>query len=110
LLTTVLEAGGKRGPEQAGSGNHLAEAARATAEQHQTAHAAVTTRPGLHAAAVQHELAHGYDMVFVGLDRPIDPVSRRFEQRLQDLVNAFDRPAAIAINGAGAAGPGDVPL
>ncbi|TMJ32002.1 MAG: potassium transporter [Alphaproteobacteria bacterium] len=110
VLTTVLEANAKKGPEQAGSGEHLAEAARLTNQQHQTAHSPVTTRSGLHDDALQHEIAHGYDIVFVGLERPIDPVSRRFEQRLQDLVNAFDGPVAIAINGAGAAGPVDVPL
>jgi len=113
VLTTVLDANGKngrKGPEHAGSGEHLAEAARITNEQHQTAQSPVTTRPGLQDDALQREIAHGYDIVFIGLDRPLDPQSRHFEQRVQELVCAFHGPVAIAINGAGAAGPVDVPL
>ena len=110
VLTTVLEAGVKRGPEQTGSGEHLAEAARVTNEEHQTAPSPVMTRPGLHDDALQREIGRGYDIVFVGLERPIEPQSRRFEERVQELVQTFKGPVAIAINGAGAAGPADVPL
>jgi K+:H+ antiporter len=110
VLTTMLEANGKKSAEQPGSGEHLAEAARVTSEQHQTDPSPVTTRPGLHDDALQREIGHGYDIVFIGLERPLDPVSRRFDQRLQDLVTAFAGPVAIAVNGAGAAGPVDVPL
>ncbi|MBN9086916.1 MAG: cation:proton antiporter [Reyranella sp.] len=122
VLTTVLDANGKDGKKGAddkekaeeGGGNseHLAEAARAGAgaEPSKSAEALVTTRSGAHDDALQREIGRGYDIVFVGLERPLDPVSRAFEQRLQDLVNRFEGPVAIALNGAGAAGPADVPL
>lgn len=116
VLTTVLDANdrkgedkNKKGQEQGGSGEHLAEAARASAEAPQDAQSLVLTRPAHH-ETLQREIARGYDIVFIGLDRPIDPASRRFDVRLQELVNAFEGPVAIAMNGAGAAGPADVPL
>ena len=59
---------------------------------------------------IEKELAKGYSIVFVGIDRPISDTANRFEERLQRLVAGFDGPVAIAINGAGAAGPADVPL
>ena len=110
VLTTVLKANGKKNGEQPASSDHLAEAARVTSEHHQTAPLPVTTRPNLQDDALQREIVHGYDIVFIGLERPLDPVSRRFDQRLQELVDAFAGPVAIAVNGAGAAGPVDVPL
>jgi len=110
VLTTVLEADARKSSEETGSGELLAEAARSSAEPPQAAESLVITRPGLTDDALQREINRGYDIVFVGLDRPIDPVSRHFDSRLQEVVNAFDGPVAIAINGAGAAGPADVPL
>jgi len=110
VLTTVIEANGKKGDEPGGSGEHHAEAARATAEQLEATHSPATTRANLQDDALQREIARGYDIVFVGLEHPIDPVSRQFDERLQALVNAFDKPVAIAMNGAGAAGPVDVPI
>ncbi|HEY2875534.1 MAG TPA: universal stress protein, partial [Reyranella sp.] len=61
-------------------------------------------------SALQREIARGYDIAFVGLEHPFNPSSQQFEQRLQELVDSFDGPVAIAVNGAGAAGPADVPL
>jgi Kef-type K+ transport system membrane component KefB len=115
VLTTVLDANGKKvadkqDPSEGGTGEHLAEAARAGAEQPGEAQSLVLTRPSQHDDALHREIARGYDIVFVGLERPIDPASRRFDERLQKLVNAFEGPVAIAINGAGAAGPADIPL
>jgi Kef-type K+ transport system membrane component KefB len=110
VLTTVIEARAKNDPEQGGSSEHLAEAARATNEQNQTAQSPVTTRSDVQDDALQREIARGYDIAFVGLEHPIDPQSQRFDERLQALVNAFEKPVAIAVNGAGAAGPADVPL
>jgi nucleotide-binding universal stress UspA family protein len=119
VLTTVLDANGKDGKKGAdkkekaseggGSGEHLAEAARASAEAPQDTQSLVLTRAAHH-ETLQREIARGYDIVFIGLERPIDPASRRFDERLQELVNAFEGPVAIAMNGAGAAGPADVPL
>jgi len=110
VLTTVLEVPGEKNPESKGSGEHLAEAAHAATEHPDGAQSLLLARPDSHEGALQREIAHGYDIVFVGLERPIDPVSRHFDERLQALVNAFEGPVAIAANGAGSAGPVDVPL
>jgi len=110
VLTTVLEVPGEKNPESKGSGEHLAEAAHAATEHPDGAQSLLLARPDSHEGALQREIVHGYDIVFVGLERPIDPVSRQFDERLQALVNAFEGPVAIAANGAGSAGPVDVPL
>ncbi len=70
----------------------------------------VMERPDDHEKAVEREIERGYDIVFVGIDRPVAELQLRFEDRLQRLVDGFDGPVAIAINGAGAAGPADIPL
>jgi Kef-type K+ transport system membrane component KefB/nucleotide-binding universal stress UspA family protein len=80
------------------------EAGRPTIEQ------LVTERPGHDENAIEREIARGYDIAFVGLDRPIAESQLQFEERLQRLVESFDGPVAIARNGAGAAGPADIPL
>jgi Kef-type K+ transport system membrane component KefB len=121
VLTTVIEANGQnqkekangkkeKAPEQAPSSEHLTEAARAGAEQPKAAESLVTLRPAPSESALQREIARGYDIAFVGLEHPFNPASRQFEPRLQELVDSFDGPVAIAVNGAGAAGPADVPL
>jgi Kef-type K+ transport system membrane component KefB/nucleotide-binding universal stress UspA family protein len=113
VLTTVIDANGKKkekAPEEAPSSEHLTEAARAGAEQPKAAESLVTTRPAPGDSALQREIARGYDIAFVGLEHPFNPASRQFEHRLQELVDSFDGPVAIAVNGAGAAGPADVPL
>jgi Kef-type K+ transport system membrane component KefB/nucleotide-binding universal stress UspA family protein len=110
MLTTVLDVPGEKAPEQASSGEQVAEAARATAEQPRDAEALVIARPARRDDALQRELARGYDIVFAGLDHPVQPNSRHFDSRLQVLVASFKGPVAIAVNGAGSAGPADVPL
>ena len=60
--------------------------------------------------AIEREIAKGYSIAFVGIDRPISGSAQHFEARLQRLIAAFDGPVAIVLNGAGAAGPADVPL
>jgi Kef-type K+ transport system membrane component KefB/nucleotide-binding universal stress UspA family protein len=120
VLATVIDANGQKekangkkkekGAEEAPSSEHLAEAARAGAEQPKAAEQLVTLRPAPGESALQREIARGYDIAFVGLEHPFDPASRQFEHRLQELVDSFDGPVAIAVNGAGAAGPADVPL
>jgi Kef-type K+ transport system membrane component KefB/nucleotide-binding universal stress UspA family protein len=113
VLTTVIDANGKKkekAPEEAPSSEHLTEAARAGAEQPKAAESLVTTRPAPGDSALQREIARGYDIAFVGLEHPFNPASQQFEHRLQELVDSFDGPVAIAVNGAGAAGPADVPL
>ena len=56
------------------------------------------------------EISRGYDIAFVGLERPIPTNARHFEEKLQELLATFAGPVAIAVNGAGAAGPADIPL
>jgi nucleotide-binding universal stress UspA family protein len=123
VLTTVLQrktADDSR-PDEAGSHAHLAEAAQATLDNaiaDGTPHPAppmavghlVSAKSGVADDTLEKELAKGYSIVFVGIDRPISDTAQRFEDRLQRLVAGFDGPLAIAINGAGAAGLADVPL
>ena len=115
MLTTVLDALGEKGPgdkasEQSTSGEKVTEAARVTAEQPSDAQGLVISRPATRDDALQRELARGYDIVFAGLDQPVQPNARHFDARLQLLVASFKGPVAIAVNGAGAAGPADIPL
>jgi nucleotide-binding universal stress UspA family protein len=120
MLTTVLEVGHDTGSAKAGSakagsehqphGERVAEAARATAEPKAQSDALVTARAGSREDALGKELARGYDIAFIGLADPIDPVTRRFSPRLSALVDGFSGSVALALNGDGAAGPADVPL
>jgi nucleotide-binding universal stress UspA family protein len=60
--------------------------------------------------ALLKEVAKGYSIAFVGIEHPISEAERRFETQLQRLVESFDGPVAIALNGGrGAANP-DVAL
>ena len=112
ILATVLEhkPNGGHDPEQAGSREHVTEAARAGSETAPASEQLVLARAAGNEDALKKEIARGYDIVFVGIDRPLIETDHRFADRLQELVNDFDGPVAIAINGAGAAGPADVPL
>jgi nucleotide-binding universal stress UspA family protein len=110
MLTTVLEVPGEKAPEQATTREKVTEAARAGSEQPADAPSLVIARPAGSDDALGRELARGYDIVFAGLDQPIQPNSRQFDARLQLLLASFKGPVAIAINGAGAAGPADIPL
>ncbi|SJZ90610.1 transporter, CPA2 family [Enhydrobacter aerosaccus] len=115
VLTTVLEpaAAEERGPEEAAARKHVAEAAEATGPMLDSrpppAKELVTERPPAHSEALDREIARGYDLVFVGVDRPISPTGH-FDARVQRLIDRFDGPVAITVNGAGAAGPADVPI
>ncbi|WIM11372.1 cation:proton antiporter [Enhydrobacter sp.] len=115
ILTTVLEAEAaeERGSEEAAARRHVAEAADATSTLHESKPAGakrlVTERPPEQEDALEKEIGRGYDIAFVGIDRPIVEAAR-FDPRLQRLVTEFQGPVAIAVNGAGAAGPADVPL
>jgi K+:H+ antiporter len=122
VMTTVLEdkPNGRHDPGHHDPGHHdpghrdnrahLAEAARAGAETEGKREQLVLARTAATEEALQREIARGYDIAFVGIDRPIVETTQRFEERLQALLTRFDGPVAIAINGAGAAGPADVPL
>ncbi len=123
VLTTVLErrAADEPRPEEAGSHAHLTEAAQATLDNAavegtpppaplMAVKQLVSSRSGVADDTLEKEVAKGYNVIFVGVDRPISDTAHRFEETLQRLVAGFDGPVAIALNGAGAAGPADVPL
>src|SRR5262249_61489735 len=101
---------GHHDPEHRDNRAHLAEAARAGAETEGKREQLVLARTAATEEALQREIARGYDIAFVGIDKPIVETTQRFEERLQALLTRFDGPVAIAINGVGAAGPADVPL
>jgi Kef-type K+ transport system membrane component KefB/nucleotide-binding universal stress UspA family protein len=110
MLTTVLEhAPPDSSGEQSGGREKIAEGARAVTGLPEAADALVLARPA-GGETLEREIARGYDIAFVGVDRPIATNARHFEEKLQELLNKFAGPVAIAINGAGAAGPADIPL
>lgn len=93
----------------------LATVLNATAAREETGlpiadNALVQAKPLPDDGSLEKEIGKGYDLVFVGVNRPIAAGARGFENQVQRLVAAFDGPVAIAVNGAGAAGPADVPL
>jgi nucleotide-binding universal stress UspA family protein len=115
MLTTVLQpkATDADNADEATRRAHLSEAAQtvlAGTEPKPAIEQLLMERPGDHENAIEREISRGYDIAFVGIERPIAQSQLQFEERLQQLVNGFDGPVAIAINGAGAVGPTDVPL
>ena len=117
LLTTVLQpkATDTDSADEAARRAHLTEAAQtvhdaAESDARKPIDQLVMERPDDHENAIERELERGYDIVFVGIDRPVAESQLSFEDRLQKLVDGFAGPVAIAVNGAGAAGPADVPL
>jgi nucleotide-binding universal stress UspA family protein len=117
VMTTVLEGASADARQQVESATrrHLATAAKSV--EHGNGAAAmlsveqlVQSKPVADDDALEKEVAKGYDIAFVGLDKPIAATAPRFDERLQRLLSAFDGPVSITVNGAGAAGPADVPL
>ena len=53
--------------------------------------------------AVGKEAAKGYSIVVIGLEHPISETGQRFEGQIQHLVEAFDGPVAIVLNGTSSA-------
>ena len=49
--------------------------------------------------AIEKETVKGYNIVFVGIGHPISETKPRFEGQLQSLVDTFDGPVAITLNG-----------
>src|SRR4029453_10505235 len=50
--------------------------------------------------AVEMGGVKGYSVPFVGMEQPISATAQQFDDRLQRLVEAFDGPLAIVLNGA----------
>ncbi|CAN5409939.1 cation:proton antiporter [soil metagenome] len=111
MMTTVLEhVPADRRVEQSGGHDQVAEASRTMADRPAGGDALVSARAGSGGDGLAREISRGYDIAFVGLERPIPTNERHFEEKLQELLTRFAGPVAIAVNGAGAAGPADIPL
>lgn len=111
MMTTVLEhSPPHKSGDQTASREQVAEASRAMPDRPAGGDVLVLARAGTDEGALGREIMRGYDIAFVGVERPIATNARQFEQKLQELVAGFAGPVAIAINGIGAAGPADVPL
>jgi len=111
ILATVLEhAAPGKASEESGGRDQTTEGARAMTGRAGSGDALVVARSAGNGETLEREIARGYDIAFVGVDRPIAGNARHFEEKLQELLTKFAGPVAIAINGAGAAGPADIPL
>lgn len=60
--------------------------------------------------AVEKEAGKGYSIAFVGIADPVLHGAHRFEESLQRLVDSFDGPVAIVVNGESLSGASDTPL
>jgi len=60
--------------------------------------------------AIEMEATKGYSLAFVGIEQPISATANRFDDQLQRLVEAFDGPLAIVLNGAPPTAEPDTPL
>ncbi len=119
VLTTVLEGASSdtRWRVESAGRSHLAEAAKvqaadasATAPALKSAEELVQAKDAPGSDVLEKEIVKGYDIAFVGIDRPVATTEHRFEERLQGLVTTFDGPVAIMVNGSTASGPPDQPL
>lgn len=50
--------------------------------------------------AIEKEAVKGYSIAFAGIDQPVSATGRRFDAQLASLIDAFDGPVAITLNGA----------
>jgi Kef-type K+ transport system membrane component KefB/nucleotide-binding universal stress UspA family protein len=113
LTTTVLELSGS-GKETAGQGSPgvirvkktiAASTERMTAADNRPASASLAIDELVQGKlagdpdAIENEAAKGYSVVFVGLERPIATTIHRFALPLERLIEAFEGPVAIALNG-----------
>jgi len=60
--------------------------------------------------AAETEAMKGYSIVFVGIEQPIAAAASHFAEPLQRLVNNFDGPLAVALNGSRSATENAQPL
>jgi Kef-type K+ transport system membrane component KefB/nucleotide-binding universal stress UspA family protein len=121
VLTTVME---RRGGGDCDSGRQLlARAAAMVLDREPPAsdeEAAPSPQMSLHELvhaksadtddAVEMEAAKGYSVAFVGIKQPISATANQFDDQLQRLVEAFDGPLAIVLNGARPAAEPGTPL
>jgi nucleotide-binding universal stress UspA family protein len=114
VLTTVMEKTGTAGGDDADPGRQLvAQAATLVLDRippasdgGTPASPQMSLQELVHAKsadaddAAETEVAKGYSIAFVGIKQPISATASRFDDRLQRLVEAFDGPLAIVLNGA----------
>ena len=112
VLVTIMEIGSRRESGVDSGREFLAQAATLTLEKIPAASdggAASAPQMSLeelvHAKlvdtddAVEKEAAKGYSIAFVGIEHPMVAAANRFDERLQRLVESFDGPLAIVLNG-----------
>jgi Kef-type K+ transport system membrane component KefB/nucleotide-binding universal stress UspA family protein len=114
VLTTVMEKTGTAGGDDADPGRQrVAQAATLVLDRIPPASDGGTpASPQMSLQELVHaksadaddtaetEVAKGYSIAFVGIKQPISATASRFDDRLQRLVEAFDGPLAIVLNGA----------
>jgi len=118
VLTTVLEGASTeaRWRVESASREHLSELAKLAIDPEKpppsqmSAEQLVQAKPAANGDVLEKEIVKGYDIAFVGIDRPVAESGQSFDDRVQRLVAAFDGPVAIMVNGAETAGPVDSPL
>ena len=121
VVTTVLPTPGLEGPSEATTSPSLGAVALAAAALNDQApnHDGVQPAARLSVAelvhvkvpdaldAIEKEVGKGYSIVFAGVAQPVSDTSQSFDARLADVVEHFDGPIAIVLNGArSAVGPG----
>jgi K+:H+ antiporter len=119
VLTTVMERRGGRDGDGDSGRQLLTRAATMVLDRKPPAldeAAALSLHELVHAKsadtddAVEVEVAKGYSVAFVGIKQPISATANQFDDQLQRLVEAFDGPLAIVLNGARPAGEPGTPL
>jgi Kef-type K+ transport system membrane component KefB/nucleotide-binding universal stress UspA family protein len=106
VLTTVVELA-PAGAAPAGAspgGRKLTEAVQAVlhrlaAEQRPPLDQLVQARPASAEPAIEKEATKGYSIAFVGVAQPISLSESGFEPAVQRLIDAFDGPVALLLNG-----------
>jgi Kef-type K+ transport system membrane component KefB/nucleotide-binding universal stress UspA family protein len=125
VLTTVLDHARKTHEKGEASPGHtlLTASVNSALEKIPPAAAGAATAPALlsieqlvHAKtatgddAVGNEAGKGYSIAFVGIADPVLHAAHRFEEALQRLVDSFDGPVAIVVNGERLWAAEDAPL
>jgi Kef-type K+ transport system membrane component KefB/nucleotide-binding universal stress UspA family protein len=60
--------------------------------------------------AIEKEAGKGYSIAFAGIEQPILPNATRFDPQLKRLIDSFNGPIAITVNGSGWALGTEAPL
>jgi Kef-type K+ transport system membrane component KefB/nucleotide-binding universal stress UspA family protein len=122
VLVTIMERpSGNKDQDQTGL-QHLSQAAALTLQRSATARTdadglqqipvaeLVQDKPFDRDNAAETEVVKGYSIVFVGIEQPIATATNHFAEPLQRLVNVFNGPLAVALNGSRSATESAQPL